>query len=1466
MTTPSFTHLTARTCYSLRDGVIRPHELAQATARMGMAAVGVTDRAGLYGGVRFAQACRAAGVRPIYGATLALAPDGGRPGWEITRGPGVGTLMGPGVGRGLGGPYDNGRSGIGRSGVPSGIGFSGIGFSGIGSGRGQAKGPGSGQAWLADDAAQVALIAADEGGFATLNRVITDHHLDNPRGAPHLRWDHVVHRLGSADRCGGGAGVFVLLGDNSPVGRLLAQGRHDAARQETRRWLHLLGPKRLLIGVTHHQAPGDDARARAAFALADDLGLRAVADQQARYLRQQDARVADVMDAVRQQVPLAQHHSSRRNAQGFLTSPAQMAAVFRERPDALRNTMWVAEQCHVDIGLGRLRVPDFVTGPSGTNDPAWALAELRQRCEHGLVERFGTVAGRSQGGFEDVGRSGHLPSTQQLDDLLDRELAMIKRMGLAGYFLTVAEIMDRIRSKGILAACRGSAASSLVTYALRISDVNPITHDLAFERFMNPYRDELPDIDIDVESARREDIYRDLLETYGEDRVACVAMVETFKARMAIREVGKAIGMPAGEIDYIAKAFPHVRAGDVRPALDHLPELQGLNLDSGHLRLLFDVVDRLDGFPRHIALHPCGIILADSTLRDLVPMERSAPRGPSDDGFAMAQYDKDDVEALGLCKLDVLAIRMLSSMAHCIEEVRETRGADIDFDHVGWADGDTYELIQSTRTLGMFQIESPGQRELVGKFQPEHLDDLVVDISLFRPGPVKGDMVKPFLKRRHGEEASGVPHPILERALGETFGVIVYHEQVMRAISAVTGCDLAEADLARRRLGDPTQLEQLERWIKRGAAERGVPPEVAEWLWVSLAQFASFGFCKAHAAAFSVPTYRSAWLKAHFLPEFVAGLLTNDPGMYPRRLIMDDARQFGVAILPLDVNLSASDYRVEIIREDEAYALLGVDQDRLAEADVARGRGGPVRERGTSPHGGEPDLAAGNLTLQRGISPRPQDVWTPRGWSRDDDGALLPPAGFDKGKAEPGWRYAIRMGLQDVERIDESMINSLLLGRPFTSVGDLRLRARLSKPVVESLTHAGALDVIGGIGSATVRVPSVPSSGPRGHAPGSGTEQTTKTRRDLLLEVGERWSGLKRHAVSRPDQPQQLGLLEPEEALGLPAYRPSDIVRAELEVTGLDSSRHVISFYDTLLDQLGVTRAVDLLECRENQMVRIAGVKVATQTPPVKSGQRVIFLSLDDSTGVGDATFFESVHEECAWTVFHTWLLVVEGRVHRSGRRGVSLTASSVWDLRRLMRAWQQGWLPEAMGESGRHVRAGQPVRGQAGAVERSHDGAPSEGIRGAPGRSGIRFAHRPGEHLVMAKAKPFGGAGPAAGVGSAGPNAGRQGLAASATPDETSTTGSDSPLIGGLRPGDLAARADATARANTVGSPSRIGPNGTTWADPAGRHPGVDSQDVKRLSPNDPRRRDDPRAAGERHEEEPPRKLWHSSPGSAGH
>lgn len=1139
---PPFAHLAAVSSRSLRHGALRPQDLATTVAERGMRAVGVCDRDGLLGVVPLARACQDAGVTLVPGVDLALAPDPDRPGWQAGR---------------------------------------------------PTRRPASGPAWLDEDPARVRLLARSRAGYARLCRLVSAAH-GHDADVPRARWDDLARWVGD----GADGDLVVLLGDDAPTGRLLAAGRPDAARDEARRWADLAGRAGTLVGITHHRARGDDARARAAFALADDLGLPPVADQRPRYRDPDDARLVDVLDAIRAQAPLAPRHRGRRNAEGYLKDPAAMAQVFAERPDALANAGRVAADAAVDLDLGRLRVPDLAETPHADPDAA-----LRARCEAGLAARYAQV-------------------TTAHRDRLDDELAMTAHLGLASYFLSVAAIVDRIRAKDMLVACRGSAAGSLVTYCLGISDVDPIRHDLCFERFMNPYRDELPDIDLDVESARRTEVYQDVVATYGSERVAGVTMLETFKARLALREVGKALGLPAGEVDVIAKAFPRVRAGDVPAALEHLPELRGANLRREDLASLFDLATRLDGLPRHVALHPSGVLLAPAAgdpgagphdgLRDLVATQ------PSAEGFPMAQVDKDDVEVLGLCKLDVLGVRLLSAMRHAVDEARRVRGVALEPDALPVDDPDAYALIRSTRTLGIFQVESPGQRELVGRLEPATLEDLVVDISLFRPGPVKSDMVGPFLRRRHGSEPVTVAHPALTPVLAETHGVIVFHEQVMRCVAAVTGCDLSTADLVRRRLGDPTEVEALRAWIVDGARRRGMGAEAAAALWEALAQFASFGFCKAHAAAFAVPTARSAWLKAHHLPELVAGLLAHDPGMYPRRALLADARQLGVAVLPVDVNRSGRHAQVEAI------------PDPLAS-------GAPA-----DPRVGAPTLTAG---MDLGACPD-----------------------------RPGWRFGVRPGLADVAGIDEAMIASLRAGQPFASLADLRARARLDAPVAEALAHVGALDDL---------------------APG-------RSRRDVLLETAERWGsgtargrgsrrGRERSAPSCP--PEQPSLLGPEPPPGLPDYTPAERVRAELEVLGLDGSAHVLDFYRDLLAALGTTRAADLREAsglgpqpggtqRTGRRVRVAGAKVATQTPPVRSGQRVIFLSLDDGTGLADAALFEAVHDRCAATVFHSWLLAVEGRVVRAGRRGVSLVAERAWDLRQLRRAWREGWLADALADA----------------------------------------------------------------------------------------------------------------------------------------------------------------------------------------
>ena len=493
----------------------------------------------------------------------------------------------------------------------------------------------------------------------------------------------------------------------------------------------------------------------------------------------------------------------------------------------------------------------------------------------------------------------------------------------------------------------------------------------------------------------------------------------------------------------------------------------------------------------------------------------------------------------------------------------------------------------------MFQIESPGQRELVGKFGPQTFEDIIIDISLFRPGPVKSDMVTPFLMARNGWRDAVYPHPDLEFALAETAGVVVFHEQVLQVVARMTGCTLAEADEVRRALGEKDAHPEVRAWFVPRALAAGYPVEVAEQVWTVLAAFGSFGFCKAHAAAFALPTYQSAWLKTHHPAAFLAGVLTHDPGMYPKRLILDDARNFGIRVLGLDVNASADTYRVERIEPDAR---------RLRwRSRVARAGGGRSGCR-------------------------------PRCAARPD--------------------YGIRLALADVKGISDDEV-ARIVDRPALPLADRLLAPGVGVPAGGRAAGAGR----------RASTPSTASGCATARPAGPTHRRKQVTRRDLLLQIGEldRWSRSGARASSSGQLSLDLmGLELPEdesrrraapeetgpswaEGSGLPEFTDAELVRAELEVLGLDASRHVIDFYRPFLAALGAVPAGELLSCRSGAEVLVAGVKVATQTPPIRSGRRVVFVTLDDGTGCTDSTFFEDAQGPYAATVFHSWLLVIRG-------------------------------------------------------------------------------------------------------------------------------------------------------------------------------------------------------------------------------
>ncbi|WP_323791827.1 DNA polymerase III subunit alpha, partial [Nocardioides sp.] len=821
-----FAHLHVASGYSLQYGASHPHLLVQRAADLGFDTLALTDRDGTYGAVKFVRACLQAGIRPVLGVNLAY-----RGPLTITR-ERTGSQQGHRRAPARGGAFRD---------LPL-----------------EQGGPARATFLASADS------AGGRAGWAALCRLVSAVHLAGARGAPVL--DLIDPPDGVADLLASGD-LVVLLGPDSEIGPAATRRRPDLATAALEPWRRWVPPTHLVVELVSHRLPGTSPHgwgagstphaARMAL-LAREAGLTAVLTNAVRYAERRDAVTVDVLDAARRLVVLDRRHLERRNAEGHLKSGKEMHEVAEEICQAtglageearrgatrlLAATAALADRCaldpRLDLGLGEIHFPEFTL----SSRHASADAALRERCEGALGDRYGSGP------------------RQVVWKRLDDELELIRDLGYASYFLTVGDVTDLIRDMGVRCAARGSGAGSLVNYLLGVSGVDPIRHGLLMERFLSPLRGALPDIDVDVESERRPEVYERILDRFSGERCVTVSMMDTYRVRHAVRDVGAALGMPPGETDAIAKAFPHIRARDARRALQDLPELRSAGLSETRLEVMFDLVERLDGLPRHVAMHPCGVLLSDATLLDRTPVEASFA------GFPMSQFDKDDVEHLGLLKLDVLGIRMQSAMAHAVAEIKRVDDVDLDLDdqrQVPFDDAETFAMISTAQTLGVFQIESPGQRELIGKSGIDDFEEIVVDISLFRPGPVKSDMISPYLDVKHGWRVSSYLHDDLRPILRETHGVVVFHEQVIQIIGELAGVSYAEADVKRRALGDVEAMAQVKLWFFPRALGRGYPLTVVDQVWAVLEAFASFGFCKAHAAAFALPTYQSAWLKTHW--------------------------------------------------------------------------------------------------------------------------------------------------------------------------------------------------------------------------------------------------------------------------------------------------------------------------------------------------------------------------------------------------------------------------------------------------------------------------------------------------------------------------------------------------------------------------------------------------------------------------
>ncbi|MGW3104821.1 DNA polymerase III subunit alpha [Streptomyces sp. NPDC001100] len=1011
------------------------------------------------------------------------------------------------------------------------------------------------------------LLAQGREGWARLCRITSAAHAGTASGAAPVvvPWE--------ALREYGGPGLTVLLGPLSEPVRALSVGREDVAMRLLVPWREIFGRGVRLEIVAQKRfgtGPGSLRLAARTLALADRTHTTAVLSNAVRYADPDQHRLADVLDAARLLRPIDRRRLD--SGQRWLKDEKEMTVVARMIAECagadvrrarrlMADTASTAEACvvdPVDLGLGRRHFPEpslFGAGP----ETGGAAGLLRLRSEEGLVRRG-------------------LDRDRAALDRLEEELAVISHWNYDAYFLAVGQVVADIRAKGIRVAARGSGAGSLVCHALDIATANPLDHSLLFERFLSRRRESLPDIDIDVESARRLECYDTIFERFGKERVAVTAMPETYRARRALRDTGLALGIAPADVDRIAKSFPHLRASDITNALAELPELRQLAGEAGRFGPLWELAEGLDSLVHGMAMHPCGVVISDATLLDRLPVQPT-PQGD----YPMAMAAKEEIEALGNIKLDVLGVRMQSAMAHAVTEIERATGNRIDLDdpqQVPLDDVFAFKLIQESQTLGLFQLESPGQQDLLSRLQPRDVQDVIADISLFRPGPVAGGMPERYIAARHGG-APDYAHPDLEPVLADTYGVTIWHEQIIETLRVLTGCDRAFAEITRRALGGKDQLPRIKDWFHQKARERGYSPAVRDEVWETVEAFGAYGFCRAHAVAFAVPALQSAWLKAHHPAFLLAGLLEHDPGMWPKRVLVSDARRRGVPVLPVDINRSWVKHVVEMTEQEE---------------------------------------------------------------------------------------WGVRLALSGVRGIGEAECARIEEGQPYGSLSDFWQRARPSRPVAERLAEIGALTCL---------------------------HDGRLTRRDLLLQITELHRQSRNRTAGAGQLPMDTGAVGGVEPSGLPELTGREALSAELGTLGIDVSRHLMEHHHRLLREIGATDAAHLAELRAGQQVLVAGVRASTQTPPIASGKRIIFVTLEDGSGLVDLAFFEDSHPACAYTVFHSGLLLVRGTVQVRGTRR-TVVGSMAWDLDEIAAARRDDG-PEAalalLGADRPHPTPAQPHR-----------------------------------------------------------------------------------------------------------------------------------------------------------------------------
>jgi len=866
--------------FSFLEGASHPEELVERAADLGLPAIALTDRDGVYGVVRAHLKARELGVKLLIGSEVTI-----------------------------------------------------------------------------DDGASLVLLATDRTGYARLSHLLTLGRRRCAKGESRVSWREV---------CSHADGVIALW-----TRRSLPATAEDPPAD----LLDAFGDRLYVLLTRHHQTDDVEAEARLR-TLAERFELPLAAGNEVLYHQRARHRLQDVLTAVRHKTTLVTAgRLLQPNAEHDLKTPYAFAQLFNDLPGAVGRTLEIAARCDFSLDAIRYRYPSERL-PSGMTSAEW----LRRLTLDGARERYG----------------GTIPDDVRAQ--IDKELELIDRLDYPGYFLTMWEIVRFCREQSILCQGRGSAANSAVCYCLRITAIDPVRMGLLFERFISQERDEPPDIDLDIEHARREEVIQHVYAKYGRDHAAMVANVIRYRPRSAVRDVGKALGVPETALDRLAKLLPHWGA----PEPDVFRQA-GFDPDQPTMRYLLELSTEILDFPRHLSIHPGGFLLGHRPVHELVPIENGAMEDRT-----VIQWDKEDVEALGLFKVDLLGLGALTQLHDCFDLLREHRGVELSLATVPPEDPETFEQIRRGDTVGVFQIESRAQMAMLPRLRPRNFYDLVVEISIVRPGPISGNMVHPYLKRRSGQEPVEYPHPSLEPVLAKTLGIPLFQEQVMRLAVVAADYTPGEADQLRRDMAAWRRTGRIERHRERliqRMQAKGIEPDFAERVFEQIRGFGEYGFPESHGASFALICYAAAYLHRHYPAEFLCAILNAQPmGFYSPSTLIEDGKHHGVDIQPVDVTVS--------------------DWNCTLETDPATSCQLPAASPPTQPR--DRDLGTG-------------------GWKLE--------AGGQSPSVRIGLRYVKGLGVADGERI----LNARN-ARPFADYDDFVRRVPLAEDKLEALAQAGAFE------------------------------------------------------------------------------------------------------------------------------------------------------------------------------------------------------------------------------------------------------------------------------------------------------------------------------------------------------------------------------------------------------------------------